>query len=55
MGRTDDILGLTDEKLAGVRGQIALVRERQGGLTVAMVRSWITRLRNAAELLEDLT
>lgn len=54
MGRTDDILDMTDEKLAGVRGQITLVRERQGGLTRAMVRSWITRLRDAADRLEDL-
>lgn len=54
MGKTDDTLAAADALLSGVRGQMALVRERQGGLTGAMVRDWVRRLRLAADKLEDL-
>lgn len=54
MSRTDNIMKLADEKLAGVRGGMALVRERQGGMTRTQVRDWIRRLREAADLLEEL-
>lgn len=54
MGKTDDTLAAADALLAGVRGQISLAREMQGGMTRAMVRDWVLRLRRAAEKLEDL-
>lgn len=54
MGRTDDTLGQADDLIAGVRGSIALVRERQGGLTTRDVRDWVRRLRLAADRLEEL-
>lgn len=54
MGRTDDTLAEAERRLAGVRGSIALVRERQGGMTSTMVRDWVRRLRAAADKLEEL-
>lgn len=54
MGRTDDTLAEAERRLSGIRGSIALVRERQGGMTSTMVRDWVRRLRAAADKLEEL-
>ena len=54
MGPTDDTLAEADRLLAGIRGQILLVREKQGGLSRKSVQDWVARLREAAETLERL-